>query len=669
MRHEPLELDTTRSMRIFVLVVFLAGLSPTFAGLLGSFQAGEIRDERVDPMPALFVAEGAPATSFLPAGPFEVTWTGELSLDKRSRVFFSFDGVGEASVSIKGVEALEESGDLGQTESKRLRLNAGTHPITISYKAPPQGDARFRLMWRGREFVKEPVPAVVFKTEATGSQALAGKHHVLSQKCVNCHQSEDVTATMGPALEGIGDRVSQEWLTRWISAPHLIKPGTTMPSLIDHKTAEGAQAAADVAAFLATLKTDTPVEPIGGNGEEGKVTFHELGCIGCHTAPNVSNIDHENSRIPLNNLASKYRGKALVKFLKNPRSHWDEIQMPDFQLSDAEANGLAAFLTEASTGHHRPDPSEFPPGDIARGKALTASLNCAACHTGLPAASQLPKGFATIRSADWLAKGCIAEESGNAPRLNLTKDEKEAVVAFSNKLKESSLKVVTTPIPAEFALHAISEQRCTTCHTDGDQGALLSTLHQESKRLLPGGGEGVHIDQSRPLLTHMGSMLHTKTIEKMLTGQARYRPWLKMRMPAFHHQAGLLAEGMSAMHGLAPSAYQSTDLTTEKAEIGKTLIGMQGGFACITCHGVGDQQALAAFEVQGLNFQHTRERLRKNYYMSWMDNPHRLMPGTKMPRYSLGKGKTALTGILEGSSEKQFEAIWEYFQTVTQSED
>ena len=70
------------------------------------------------------------------------------------------------------------------------------------------------------------------------------------------------------------------------------------------------------------------------------------------------------------------------------------------------------------------------------------------------------------------------------------------------------------------------------------------------------------------------------------------------------------------------------------AEIGKKLVSKEG-FACIDCHAVGSTKA-AAFEVEGVNFALSHERLRKEWFMRWMDNPPAVTPGSKMPRYSEG---------------------------------
>jgi hypothetical protein len=89
------------------------------------------------------------------------------------------------------------------------------------------------------------------------------------------------------------------------------------------------------------------------------------------------------------------------------------------------------------------------------------------------------------------------------------------------------------------------------------------------------------------------------------------------------------------------------------------------GYACVTCHAINEKPALAAFEVQGINFGITHERLRPGYFHQWMFNPARLVPDTKMPRYTNPDDGAALRpDILEGDSQKQFEAIRQYIQSV-----
>ena len=82
-----------------------------------------------------------------------------------------------------------------------------------------------------------------------------------------------------------------------------------------------------------------------------------------------------------------------------------------------------------------------------------------------------------------------------------------------------------------------------------------------------------------------------------------------------------------------PGAPEAANPDPALAEIGKKLVGADG-FGCTTCHGVGPVKPTAAFEVEGVNFALSHERLRKEWFMRWMDNPQSVTPGSKMPRYS-----------------------------------
>ena len=55
----------------------------------------------------------------------------------------------------------------------------------------------------------------------------------------------------------------------------------------------------------------------------------------------------------------------------------------------------------------------------------------------------------------------------------------------------------------------------------------------------------------------------------------------------------------------------------------RRLTGKAGGFACNACHAIADVPAQAAFEAPAPNFAHTRERIRKDYYLRWTWRPLR----------------------------------------------
>ncbi len=658
-------------MRITLLIALFGHcclIASAQATLTATFKSGGKSVTKNLALPALQVTVGESPVAGLAPGPFTANYKGILSIPKRYRVYFSIETKGTVALKINDEEVTFTDG-----KSERLRLNPGESPIEITFTSPEDGSGYFRLFWEERrEFAREPVPVTAFTSPEDASPekvSLDPAHLFASHNCIQCHTSDLGKSAMpelkysGPNLTGIGDRTNEVWIARWIAQPEKLKPTTTMPSMVDHTKPEGAQAAADIGAYLATLTSGKPATkaPDLSLAQKGGEHFHKLGCIACHSKPNADEPDFKNNRVPLNNVATKFKGGALIAFLKNPQEHHEAIKMPNFRFSDEEAASLAAYLTKTSTGEHTPDPSEFPPGDAPRGKALVHSLNCAACHQGLePSTAKAPNIFDL---KDWSTKGCLGpdEKRGNAPRLNLTTEEKKTITpAVVSSLKHDTVESYTD--------RQIGSLRCASCHNYNGQPSLLSKTHAETKPLLAHITEvDERLIQSRPPLTHMGSMLHTNYIESMLLGKVdpRPRPWLDMRMPAFPLHAKHMAHGLGQHHGLSASEPSKEKPAEDQVKIGGQLVGMTG-YACVACHAINDKPALAAFEVQGINFGFTHNRLRPGYYHQWMFNPARLVPDTKMPRYTNPDDGTGLrSDILDGDSYKQFEAVRKYIQSIS----
>jgi mono/diheme cytochrome c family protein len=654
-------------------LLLLLASSFAHSQLVATFSREGSTDTRMDRFPALSVPEGQPATPFLSPGRFEVTWTGKLVVSQRQRLSFSFDGSGGASLKIAGKEVLSRQGELAGEASEVLRLNAGEHEIELSYSSNADGSAAFRLFWEELSFPRQSIPPSAFRAEATadsqqGDLQRAGRMIVTQQNCVKCHASEaglgvnamPETGEIGPILVGAGDRTTEEWLRRWISAPHVLNPNSHMPALVDPTTTEGRQQASDLAAYLSTLKLGAPTgeQPDPALAKDGGVHFHELGCVACHNPPDSGVADP--NRVPLNNVASKYLPGALVSFLKKPDAFHPFSKMPDFQLSDEEAQALASYLTETSAGRETKIEGEFPPGDAGRGAKVAEALHCGSCHPGLPIPGTVTNpSLETILKKDWMDSGCAApsEKRGKVPVLNLTDEDRAALDAFAKTGGES----LRRDSPAEFATRQMEAQRCTSCHTLDGQPSLLSGLHGTTRPLiehLPHLEE--RVDQTRPHLTFVGEMLYTSYLESILRGTAdpRPRPWLGMRMPAYRAHASPLAEGLSRLHGLAPNAPEKLQVDPALAQIGGLLVGTEG-FGCNTCHGLGGEKATAAFEVEGINLALSPDRLREEFYHRWMDHPNTITPGTKMPRYSDGS-KSQRGDVLEGDARAQFDAIWHF---------
>ncbi|MCH2208834.1 MAG: cytochrome c [Lentisphaerales bacterium] len=609
---------------------------------------------------ALYVKEGQPATPFLEPGPFKAQFTGKLKVEERSRVFFSFKGNGKVKLEIAGKVALEvEGADFSSTESERLRLNKGEHDVVISYESPAKGNAQLRFLWKGLNFPKEPVPPSALshtpsELNIKNDLLREGRQLVADFNCTKCHSPGELAQTAMPELKrdtpnlhNAGNRYNEAWLAAWIQNPQGLRHSATMPKLLKHDSVDealksGDTSAVDLAAYLASLKNESYSETKITDAlvKDGGDIFHKLGCVSCHTRPDKAG---DKNRTPLHNVASKFKSvSALADFLKNPAKHYKWIRMPDFGLSDDEAKKLSAYLMKSATTKA----FNFQQGNTENGKKLYAELGCVSCHEN----DSKPMGKSL---ADLTQGGCLDNKAAN---YNLNDKEKGAISAFL-KSGQDSLKKNS---PAEFAKRQIKEVNCTACHKYDGRISDFAQYHVESQDLKA--HEGSHLDQFKPLLTWMGEKLQAGYVKDLLAGEndVRARPWLDARMPAFKERSGLLAEGLAASHGLGTD-FEEIPENKEYKEIGKILTGTQGGLSCVICHDAGPKKALAAFEVKGIDLQLTMERLRPDYYKRWMLDPNRIVPMTKMPKFS-NDGTTALSNHLEGDGAEQFMAIFEFLK-------
>jgi mono/diheme cytochrome c family protein len=104
----------------------------------------------------------------------------------------------------------------------------------------------------------------------------------------------------------------------------------------------------------------------------------------------------------------------------------------------------------------------------------------------------------------------------------------------------------------------------------------------------------------------LGGKLKTEWAAAFISGKdtRKPRPWLEARMPAFPAYAPFLAEGLSTRHGQPVKSVADTASVAEDAGKGRKLVSAQGGFSCISCHGIADFGATAVFEAPGINLAH-----------------------------------------------------------------
>lgn len=91
------------------------------------------------------------------------------------------------------------------------------------------------LAWIGEidtnGFPPEPdlAPSVVVASASMASTS--AKPEYFSTICVACHAVGGAGGVIGPALDGVGSRLTAIELDRWLADPPSVKPGTAMPKL------------------------------------------------------------------------------------------------------------------------------------------------------------------------------------------------------------------------------------------------------------------------------------------------------------------------------------------------------------------------------------------------------------------------------------------------------
>ena len=654
------------------------------AGVALKFESSGKTDFRASRLVVLNVPADKPPTPLLLPGPFKATFTGDLTLRFRMENTFSAHGRGALKVTLNDEVVFDGAGDdLSQVEGKLTKLKRGKNKIVAEYASPADGDAVVRLMWASKEFLPESVPPTMLSHESSDvalreyARVREGRELFATLRCAKCHAgvgdgtpipATDAMAELSmdaPNLADAGARLNAGWMAEWINDPKSVRPDASMPRVFHGD--QSPQQSADIAAYLATLGTQSVEAPKLDDvttAAAGARLFTGLGCVACHTIP-PADATEAPLRRSLKYVKQKYRHAALFDFLKGPEKHYAWIRMPNFKLSDEEATQLSAFLLSKAED----EKGEAPAGDASRGKTLFASSGCASCHTGVQDNAQAAPKFEQIVKSDW-TRGCPTPGTdanhGQAPEFNLNDGQRGALLAFASAGFES----LNRDTLAEAAERQITQLNCVACHVRDKQQDVWSSLKPEIDAFLttlPPAPPNPHEhelapDQNRPNLTYAGEKLKPVWMAKFIAGEIPYkpRPWIFARMPAFSARANLLSLGMAAQHGcsLIDPPLDKPDMAL--AEAGRKLAGRNGGFSCNTCHAVGNTKAFGAFEAPAPNFAFVSSRLRDEFYHRWVRNPQRVEPGTRMPTFADGDGKTAIKDPFDGDAAKQYEAIRHY---------
>lgn len=499
-------------------------------------------------------------------------------------------------------------------------------------------------------------------------------------KCGACHgeiapMQSAFPPHAAPLLDNAGARMRLDYLRTFIAAPHVAKPGTTMPDLLASlDPAARAETSDALTHYLASLGCPMP-EPIAQASEDdlaaGETLFHSVGCVACHapTRPaqsagpedifwedgGVETPKIEGPLVPLPDLAAKTTPEVLAAFLRDPAAIRPGGRMPNMTLSEEEARQIALWLTRGPAEERGTAvPAVIDPTKAVRGKELFQSLGCASCHalggsTTPPAATQLAgKPFSD--------GGCLSTAPvPNLPWFDLSDAQRAALRAIPLD--------APAPTDADVIDHTLLALNCYACHErDGlggpEPGRALYFTETEALDL---GDEG----RFPPALTGVGAKLTPEWLRAILSGGGRVRPYMATRMPHFGEpNIGALAAAFASVDADPnPPAVNVSGLEHHhRNQYGRELMGTTG-LGCVTCHNLNGHKSLG---IPAVDLAHVPARLQPAWFMKYMLDPASLRPQTRMPAF-FENGKSLSSELFKGDAVKQIEALWIYLKEVNET--
>ena len=675
----------------------------------------------VDPMPqrlAMSLAASESPHPTIAAGPFQTVFTGRIFVQRPGKYLFRAEFQGRLKLVFGDQVAFD--GTVGDGDA----VVAGT-PVTLKYGQVPltatfertvaDAPAELRLFWQREGEAEFAVPSAVLSRAkpiaskpATALPTTAweeGRRLVSEHRCAACHEIGALSSLSGTApvpraalLPGIGDRISEAWMHRWLANPKAVRRLATMPDLFGESPAEQADLYA-ATKYLASLRdTKKPAKTVAAvampDATAVRKSMASVGCVACHTLPGEDATKFPDLR-PLTNLGDKTTAAVLEKRIAEPRAYHPSSRMPDFQLKKEQPKllrDIAAYLADQHAAEALPTPQP-PAGDVLRerwnaifaddpvrgkfekmpederwrvlGSRVVETRGCLNCHDLDKRQTKLtpPPALAGIRS-EKSEHGCLAETPQSpAAAYSFTAEQQTAIrgaLALSPKAKPAKA-------PIYAAQRELQRSGCTNCHSNGTaEGAF-------AKRILsfvPLGTDQTLHDLAPPNLAGIGEKLNVKAMQSVIDGKTRARPWMALRMPIFGEEnvkglgASLAArDGIGAASSLEADATAEVPVSEEDIEIGRQLIG-RTGLNCVSCH---DIRGIPSIGVRGPDLANVAGRVREEWFHAWLSDPQRFTPGTRMPSVFFG-GKSAAPQFLDGDPERQINALWAYLSQGSKME-
>ncbi len=528
--------------------------------------------------------------------------------------------------------------------------------------------------------------------------------------CHGCHPAEGFIGLpkVGPDLTRVGNKVEPAWLIQWIQSPQSYLPHTRMPDFSlskEHATA--------IAAYLLDKSEPDPPGPGRFNPdaspETGREIYERVGCLGCHairslyeekvTRTALGKLIGRDFAPDLSNVATKIKDPEWIfRWLKNPSAIRPGTPMPSLRLTDEEASALTAFLM--TLGEQQGMPPALLEGlkqkeRIEEGEKLIRLRGCFGCHK--------IRGFETTKQiapeiSNFGHKRLLQLSFGDAVEVHHTwedwtfwkmkdpqiyRTDREQLRMPNFRFSDEEVKTLRVllkgftdaNVPNRFREEETAERKaiargrrlvrgynCVGCHIIEGRGGDVRIRY-----------EGRLNEAPPPLVLTEGSLSEGEKVQaewlfEFLNRPTPIRPWLQIRMPTFDLIESEMADlasyfvslaGLKVPYEFVPPA---EELKPELVEAGRALAS-QEYFACGSCHMQGLKKPEGPPEGWAPDFALAYRRLRPGWIVTWLKDPQKVQPGTKMPSYFLDEF-SGPDEILGGDEQRQILALREYLLSL-----
>ncbi|HYM13840.1 MAG TPA: c-type cytochrome [Bryobacterales bacterium] len=505
--------------------------------------------------------------------------------------------------------------------------------------------------------------------------------------CVGCHRLEgiDRPPMIGPDLTNVGNKVTREWIYKWLKEPRTITDANgnvtvngyeleEEPRMPQFRLTEGELVA--LSAFLSTRK-GRPVEPykfdprvVAAWGKrpdlasEGEARFREMFCTTCHsvavTRGGETKLIGGDIGPELTKVASKVNPDWLVAWLRDPQAYLPHGSMPRYGWSDEDLYLVTRYITGTLTD---PDllanvPKLPSPQDeqVQLGRRLFAEKGCVGCHViqGISATkdfapdltmlgaknvsqlefgdSKIPRHLISYIQAK-ITNPLSVNPAARMPQYHLAPEDLDAIttalLSMTGTPSGPGLERLVVPAPrpqfhpaGEFG-ELFDRFQCAACHRFNGYGGTLA-----------------------PDLSFEGSRAQRKWLAAFLKSPQTLRPTLTFRMPKFtmtDQEANVLADYMAMVFqapSVNPRSVDDKQFTSAQAAMGKQIYELK--YQCQACHTIGSSGGYV-----GPNLSNVGNWMNAAWIEQWLRNPQALVPGATEPRRAFTDQEvTALTAYL-----------------------